>query len=188
MVALSDFEEIFDNIDSPRWSSFRITVFAFTMLIQIFGSGLCFGIWSFERYGGDPQKRTILNRLLGQVALNTILTNVLGLSSFMARLIVGPLSPAMVEAMFFVINTAFGSATLMALDQMAFIRLFTLSFWKHMPPIDDDFFGRYLWLLNVILGFLTAIGGRLGSSGAKNMYFLLTGRPDLTDSGLPNFK
>ncbi len=185
---ICDFEASTENIDSPEWAGFKMATLVTCIVVQLCGNGFCLGIWSFEKYGGDPHKRTVLNRLVSQGSLNLVLMNATGLTTLMVRLLFGPLDHFTAEAMFFVSNTTFGTMTLLVFNEMAVIRFLSLFYWKIVPPISDDFFGVFLWCANFALGILTAIGGRLGSSKAGELYHILTGLPDMTSHHKPNFR
>ncbi len=172
----------------PGWSWFKSLTFFMGVMIQVFGNGLCLTIWCFERYGGDPHKRTILNQLIGQLLLSTVSMNVTGLLAFMLRLVVGPIASTAVEALYFIGNTGFGMVTLFALNEIAVIRFMSIFWWKRLPPISDDFFGILLWLTNISLSFFFASAARLGYTEFQEMYLILTGLPDTTDTDFPNFR
>ncbi len=44
-------------------------------VIEIIGNSLLFGVVYYEKYGGDPQKRTLVNRLISQICLVWIYHN-----------------------------------------------------------------------------------------------------------------
>ncbi len=184
----SSFSHRKETIDDREWLTFRIVMATLTSLTLVVSSCLCFGIWSYERYGGDPQKRTILNQLFGQMALIILLCNLASLSTLLVRLISGPVQVIVAEVGFFIARAGFSTACLLTLNEMAMLRLMSIFMWKRLPPISDNFFGRFLWTLNLALSFTSAVGARMGSSDDTEMYFILTGQPFLRTSHTPTFR
>ncbi len=177
-----------ERIDDPAWQTFKTICVIVASFSLITCHCLCSGLWSFERYGGDPQKRTILNQLFGQLTFYILLCNLASLSTFIIRLIVGTVPIVMAELTFFIAKSALATACLFTLIQMVFIRCMSIFVWKRLPPMNDNFFGRFFLVLNLGLSFLSAVIARMGSSDDKEMYFILTGHPFLSNSTDPVFR
>ncbi len=185
---LTGFTTVKQNFDSPEFDSFKILNLGLCFLIQIFGNPLCLAIWSYERFGGDPQKRTILNRLMGDLVRQAIYANMTSLATFMYRMTFGPISTLMTSATYYLTNQATTIATMFCLNEMAILKFLSIFAWKRLPPINEEFFGLFLMMLNQSVGFLFALYGRMGGSNDTEMFYILSGLPLLTNSSDPIFR
>ncbi len=175
-------------LDSHEFYHFKVFLLAICFIIQIFGNPMCLAIWSYERYGGDPQKRTILNQLTSDLAWHCILANMTSLATFMFRLTTGPLSTFMASSTYYVSNQTVAISAMLSLNEMAILKFLSIFTWKRLPPINEDFFGHFLRIMNHLVGFLFALFGRMGGSNDNEMYFILTGLPLLSNSNDPIFR
>ena len=83
----------------------KTTLYINILLSSLLGPTLMFGIVIFEMFGGDSQKRTIMNRLLSAIFINcAILSIILGICRI-ARDVVGPFDYN--TALFFRISASF---------------------------------------------------------------------------------
>jgi hypothetical protein len=110
------------SIDSPEWYHFRICLIAISLAVQIIGTTMLSGIIHYEHYGGDPQKRTILNQLVSFISICGIVGNLLLLTIFNWRLTIGPINPMVATYLFFVFRVGIGIAILLSLNQLIIIR------------------------------------------------------------------
>ncbi len=185
---LPGLSQVKETVDSPEYDHFRTMVILLCAIIQMLGNPLCLAIWSYERYGGDPQKRTIINRLMGDLVRQGILINVTGLATFTIRLAFGPVPTFVAHAFYYVSNQAMTISVLFSLNEMAMLKLLSIFAWKRLPPINEEFFGLFLMMMNHSIALLFALYGRMGGSNDIEMYFILTGLPLLTISGEPIFR
>jgi hypothetical protein len=115
------------SIDSPEWYQFRICLIAISLGVQIIGTTMLSGIIHYEHYGGDPQKRTILNQLVSFISICLILGNLLPVNIFLWRLIIGPINPMVATYLFFVFRSGLGISVLLSLNQLIIVRYNILS-------------------------------------------------------------
>ena len=71
-------------IASRHWIEWIWDVF-WLLLIEVIGNACLFATLSYERFGMDPQKRTIINQLLSQICWIVIALNVTCLPVFVVR-------------------------------------------------------------------------------------------------------
>ncbi len=151
-----------ENIDDPAYFAFRMWMIAFigaTVCLSVIVLGI---VWHYERFGGDPQKRTILNQLIGMLAMNNMVLQNFALLVLLTRLAFGPL-PFKVTVIMFVGPSVLGSLVLMALlNEIISLRCLTLFLWRKLPPINDDFFSMFIGFLNYGLCFMFVNLGNLG--------------------------
>ncbi len=168
-------EKVF-NIDHDKYFRFRVTMAVFAMATVILSTMSLGCIWHYERFGGDPRKRTILNQLIGLLALNNICGQLIGMLAFYYRLAIsGPLSMTAAKIMFLVPNVTTSFVILLILDEIILIRWLSVFIWKQLPPLNDDFFGLFFKCLNFGLSLMFVIMGLTGGTSQNNLLFLLTG-------------
>ncbi len=133
-------------------------------------------------------KRTVLNQLVGYVAFTAVINSLFVTGLLVVRLAGGPFKYAILQNLLFTMNPATGIMAMLAFDEVLIIRFCSITVWKRLPPVDDNFFGLFLGLLNSGLGLAFAIWGRLGYRGEKTMFFFLTGRMDMSTKATPFFR
>ena len=122
------------------------------LLTSLIGPSLMLGIVIFEMFGGDSQKRTILNRLLSSILINgAILSMMFGISR-VARDVVGPFSYN--TALFFRTSASFFKlAAYFYYNTLTICRFLFIVVWKRMKGIQDKFWAYFLGLLAYVLSF-----------------------------------
>ena len=83
----------------------KIILYFNIVLTSFIGPGLMVGIVAFEMFGGDSQKRTIMNRLLSAMLINAAILSIFYGICRITRDAVGPLDYT--TAMFFRISGSF---------------------------------------------------------------------------------
>ena len=68
---VDDFEELFDNV------SIKITFVIFCFALLTFTNTFNILLSIFEKYGGDPLKRSLKNQLISQLGYSMIMNNTL---------------------------------------------------------------------------------------------------------------
>jgi hypothetical protein len=65
-------------VNNPTTTAYMMALYVFLFLIvEIPGNLLLFAIISYEKYGMDSQKRTVINQLLSSVCISFIIQNVI---------------------------------------------------------------------------------------------------------------
>ncbi len=172
---LTSFDYIVDNIDSADNFPFKILTGIVTLAILVLSIGPMGGLWHYERFGGDPQKRTILNQLIGVLALNSLVASLICQVALLHRLIHGPLSVSMAILVFFAPNFISSIVLLMILNEIILIRFLSAFWWKQLPPLNDDFVGVFLNFVNYGLATMLAIMAQMGGDPNDNLLFIMTG-------------
>ena len=74
------FDEHSTNESSPPLSAEMMTFYIFLFLIvEILGNFLLLSMITYEKYGMDPQKRTVTNMLLSSICISFIIHNVIAM-------------------------------------------------------------------------------------------------------------
>jgi hypothetical protein len=182
-------QDDFNQYEEPTKSLIKFGLVLCVLFIQVFGNGLCSSIIAYERYGGDPQKRTILNQLFSNLAFNVIVLNVIPLNVFTLRLIFGPImSPFVAKMCFFIPKVSIGFASLLLLNEMIVIRFISVFVWKRIPPVNDYFLFAALNVTNGVLAVYFGLSVNMGTNIENDMKLLLTGLTDSNDENIPTIR
>ena len=123
----------------------QILFYSSTCLFSFFGPILMFGIVIFEMFGGDSQKRTIVNRLLSEILINTALWSILVGATRIARNVFGLLEIDV--AMFVRLLTVFlRIAIYIFYNLLTISRFLFIVVWRRMRGVQDRF-----WMLFFII-------------------------------------
>ena len=145
-------------------------------IIQVFGNALLLGLIEFDRFGGDPLKR----RIIDQVCIWNLESELelISISYFQIYAIgciisiFNNLTLLNIEAIFVLSSTELndfcrfwykfimitGSVFFsMSVSEAAILRFFTLFIWRRVPPIDHQFTCTFLTLFNTVFSIL--LGG-----------------------------
>ena len=139
--------EVFEN------PTLRILAcFAYILLIPI-GCTLVFLVLHYEQFGGDPQKRSIFNQIIGFLAAIELVTALVTEHIFMARVFIGCL-PSGLGTFFWFIN-GFRHAIYMLLLAIAttYKMIRTYSF-RRVAALNDDFLSLYILMASIMLAFI----------------------------------
>ena len=133
------YEFLYGDIDG------KIILYITISFIFLIGPILMFGIVAFEMFGGDPQKRTIINRLLSGFLVNCA---TFGLMMGVSRII---------RDGYGLVDSRLGmwlQFTRMVLSNAAYLYYFNLTIWrylfivvwKRMRGVQDEFFSTFTTL------------------------------------------
>ena len=112
-----------------------------TFLFSFVGPILMFGIVIFEMFGGDSQKRTIVNRILSELLIITALWSILVGTTRIARNVFGLLE--FDAAMFLRLLTVFFRISIYIFYNLLTIsRFLFIVVWRRMRGVQDKF-----WIL-----------------------------------------
>ena len=115
------------------------------ILTHILGPLLLLGIIAFEKRGGDPQKRNIINRLQSiGISSHIIFTIIIGLIRSW-RGIFGLIDFDVMIWIECLAYTALSNCILI-FDEMAIIQFMYIIVWKRVKGVDDEFWALFLSL------------------------------------------
>ena len=172
---VSSFDYTVSNMDNPDHFAFRMGMLAF-MIAKTMLAFIVLGIvWHYERFGGDPCKRTILNQFIGMIFLSMMTVGMVTEMSLMYRLLFGALSMEVTMLTFVATSVISGLFVLLTLNEILIVRCYTLVLLKQLPPINDDFFAMFTHCLNYALSVMFASMGHMAGIPYDNLIFVMTG-------------
>ena len=132
-------------------------------IILVIGSLLWFGVIHFERFGGDPQKRSISNHIVSYIATSVLTLKVLIIECMIiARFMFGCLPFLLGEILMISRYFNVHFITIMCMINMLY-KCFQLHFPNHSLRLNDDFWSKILLVTSVTLAMIViAIGCMFG--------------------------
>ena len=138
------------------------------------GHILLLGIVHYEKFGRDPQKRSLpdqifsFNMVLG-VILSIILSNII-----IVRTLFGPIGNAITQLRYYLITSMY-SIILGSTETMLFRCLMIFS-WKKYAMVNDEFFATFLNIYNLMIGqIICIICFYIGNFSLHNGYQMFSG-------------
>ena len=171
-------EQVHGNINWIDW----IWGIFWLLCIEIFGNGSLFATIIYERFGMDPQKRTVINQLLSQCCWTIIIFNITSFPIVTFRKILGPLN-SMIWRWFVLNGRIFASMISLLLSE-----LMILKSWKRFPykfkwsvkvMKDDNLVAQIILKINILLTSLITLQVTMLDDGTCNSIYKLF-------SGIPN--
>ena len=144
-------------------------------LIHVVGVVLLLGVILFETFGGDPQKRNILNRLVSICCANQILVSIILGICRIYRDVDGLIDISVMTWL-----EGFGEVCILStqffLAEMTILRFFYIVIWKRVRVLEDSFWTTYLaavtylWAisLTIISKHISPLSMRVFKIVAKN--------------------
>ena len=146
----TEFESFENLIDTPL-RIIQGTTFSFAFII---GSIFYWGIIKYEKYGGDPMKRSFQNRLLSAIAYSAILKYYTFNIGFAWRIQVGPLH----ENLSCLINFCADSVQMngfLSFNEIMIYKVMAIYYWNQICNLDESFWAQFILLFNFGLTFVT---------------------------------
>ena len=130
---------------------------------SVIGPILCFGIVLFEMFGGDSQKRTIVNMILSATLCNLgIVGVIMGILRGM-RDIFGLLEFQDFVAGVLILQGFFKVSLFIFYTLLTITRYLFIVVWKRMRGVEDKFWGAFLtsatYLMSLLMVCFTICGG-----------------------------
>ena len=144
------YEELFSDPTS------KLSQIILLIVTHIIGPIFLLGIIAYEKYGGDPQKRNIINRLQSMgIASLIIATEIHGIVIIL-RETFGLIDLSIIiwiECLFcmFICNA------LIFFAEMSVIHLLYIVVWKRVKSIDDEFWACFLISTTTVVSFWVTI-------------------------------
>ena len=186
----------YDNIAQDQndpeldWNGRTIsTLFVFIaigILLEFVGNGFLYGIFIYEKYGIDSQRRTIINMLLSQICFAYIFLNTFAMPFWLYG---NFLSSDGIEYHFAIwtglIMTSVFYFTCFCMCQIMILKCLYLTKWSTMAMLDDHFAATFLGLSSILMAIvLSLIRIGMGEFSTNIHFKVLTGNHRVERSDL----
>ena len=133
--------------------TFRVLAFfAYILLIPI-GCSLLFLMIHYEHFGGDPQKRSIFNQIIGFLAAIELVTGIVTEHIFIARIVFGCL-PSGLGTCFWFINKSKHVACSILIMIAATYKVIRMYSFRRIASLNDDSFSTFFLLASIMNAFI----------------------------------
>ena len=167
---LSDFDA-FAELRTTIWAIFAALS---SVLRMSLGTFLYLAIIHFEKFGQDPKKRTLLNRILIYFCYASLFESWFGQIIFDWSLIIGPTSDFFAK-MFIIQKGSFYFIAFLSIFEYVLVQNLMLFKFPMMAAINDDFWAIFLTLWNSGISFTIHLALAYINSYPKNVFASLTG-------------
>ena len=140
-----EFESLRGLIIDKTWRVFDGITFLFGLII---GSVFYWGVIYYEKYGGDPMKRSLQNKLVSTVSFSFILNCYICRSAWEWRIQIGTLNEEIAMVVVFVYNVV---RVLIGIGicEILIYKLLSIYKWSHVCSLDEDFWSKFILHFNV---------------------------------------
>ena len=134
----------------------KVGYFMGMFLVHVVGTLLMGGIVVFETFGGDSQKRNIMNLLLTVLLMVIIVNNILIGSCRVWRDLVG-LVNGDVMRVFIALSHIFTINWFLLYDEMTLFHYLYVVIWKRIRVLDDKFWLHVLVMTNFLVSSVIVV-------------------------------
>ena len=146
---------------------------AYILLMPI-GCTLLFLILHYEQFGGDPQKRSIFNQIIGFIAAIELVTALVTEHIFMARVFIGCLPSGLGSFFWFMNGFKHATYTILLVIATTYKMIRTYSF-RRIAGLNDDFFSLFFFMASIMNAFIfTFVQYMLGHAEVHPQYVIMT--------------
>ena len=149
------------------------------LCLEIIGNGCLFATFAYERFGMDPQKRTVINQLLSQCCWTIMILNITSFPVIIFRRLLGPLNSKIV-AWFFLNGRMFTSMISLLLSELMILKCMYIWKWSIMAMKDDNLISKIILRINILLSSLITLQATmLDDTTCNSIEKSLTGRYEM---------
>jgi hypothetical protein len=149
------------------------------LCIEIIGNGCLFATIAYERFGMDPQKRTVINQLLSQCCWTIMLFNITSFPVAIFKRLLGPLN-SKIFAWFLFNGRIFLSMISLLLSELIIFKSLYICKWSIMAMKDDNLISKIIFRINILLSsFITLQATMLDDNTCNSFKKTYTGRYEM---------
>jgi hypothetical protein len=139
------------------------------LCIEIIGNGCLFATIAYERFGMDPQKRTVINQLLSQCCWTIMLFNITSFPVAIFLRLLGPLN-SKIFAWFLFNGRIFLSMISLLLSELMILKSLYICKWSIMAMKDDNLISKIVFRINILLSSLITLQATMLDDNTCNSF------------------
>ena len=170
-VSLIEFESLEGLVIDKTWRIFDAIIFLLGLFI---GSVFYWGMIYYEKYGGDPMKRSLQNKLVTIIMISIILDCYIFRTAVEWRIQIGTLNDEMAMVVIIVYNVSrmlFG----MGICEILIYKVLAINKWSYICSLDEDFWSKFILRFNVGFSLITQFSRCMFGSMNNQTFGLLKG-------------
>ena len=126
-----------------------------SFLLTNFGNLLLATIVYYEKFGQDPQKRSLPDQLMSFNMMQGIFISISNSIIIIVRIFFGPVGFLVSDFRYYLISSQY--SILLGLSEATLIRCMILFSWKIYSMMNDEFFSTFLNLFNFMIGQMFSV-------------------------------
>ena len=144
--------------ESWQYGKTILTIFItiiFGILLEVVSNGLLYGIFIYEKYGVDSQRRTMTNMFLSQICIACIFLNILAHPFGLYGMFLSPDGIGYLLAVWtgFLVRSLYGFIGL-CMSEIMILKCLYLTKWPMMAILNDNFLATFVGLSNILISLL----------------------------------
>ena len=143
------------KIEDLPIGTFVKVVGVLSYFLSNFGNILLLSIVHYEKFGHDPQKRSLPNRVFSFSTILGVILFAIQSNILIGRTLFGPVGIAITEIRYYLITSAVSA--FLGVTEVSFFRCIMIFFWKKYAMVNDEFFATFLNLFNFMIGQMISI-------------------------------
>ena len=168
-------DDVDDFKDLLNTSSVKVTSGILSFLLITFTNAFNILVSMFEKHGGDPLKRSLINQLVVQIGYCMVINNTICTPLLTWRIFFGPIYVGIAAFNSFCKNICM-VWIMTCLTEVFIVKVLMLYKFSYMAGIDDTFLSRFLFLENLGFIFLSQLSRfYLGSMYESAEFQILSG-------------
>ena len=154
-----DFEtDVVSDPESWDYGKTTLSVFiivVFGIFLEVVSNGLLYGIFIYEKYGVDSQRRTMTNMFLSQICIACIFLNILAHPFWLYGIYLSPNGIGYNLSLWtiFLMGSLYGFI-IFCMTEIMILKCLYLTNWPMMALLDDNFFATFVGLSNTMISIL----------------------------------
>ena len=154
-----DFET--DVVSDPESWDYGKTIFTvfiniiFGTLLEVVSNGLLYGIFIYEKYGVDSQRRTMTNMFLSQICIACIFLNILAHPFWLYGIYLSPNGIGYNLSLWtiFLMGSLYGFI-IFCMTEIMILKCLYLTKWPMMALLNDNYLVTFVGLSNIMICIL----------------------------------
>ena len=144
--------------ESWQYGKTILTIFIiiiFGILLEVVSNGLLYGIFIYEKYGVDSQRRTMTNMFLSQICIACIFLNILAHPFLLYGMLLSPDGIGYPLAVWtgFLMRSLYGFIGL-CISEIMILKCLYLTNWPMMALLNDNYLATFVGLTNILISIL----------------------------------
>ena len=144
--------------ESWQYGKTILTIFIiiiFGILLEVVSNGLLYGIFIYEKYGVDSQRRTMTNMFLSQICIACIFLNILAYPFLLYGMLLSTDGIGYLLAVWtgFLMRSLYGFIGF-CMSEIMILKCLYLTKWPMMALLNDNYLATFVGLTNILISIL----------------------------------
>ena len=143
------------KIEELQIGTFIKVVGVLSYFLSNLGDLLLLGIAHYEKFGQDPQKRSLPDRVVSFNIILGVFISVIHSNIIIVRTFFGPVGNAITQLRYYVMSSMY--SIFYGFTETMVLKCIMIFSWKHYAMVNDEFFATFLNIFNVMISQMLSI-------------------------------